>query len=311
MAKKVSQTELRQMMQKMKAEKPVAKNSKMKKYKLSSREVALIEEEKKRKREDELEERRKVARSAGVPDNFFDSAKTKAFLNLNKAPKKSILKNNAAAAAAMPKPGANSKATGHEWTSSGPMINKSLASEGGSSTKSKTSASFKTPSGGTIVHLQEEAQENQLPSDFFDDGKKKTEDAAGPGSEENGEDDTKLPEGFFDDPIMDAKARGIEYKNPEDEEWEAFKKEIAVEVAVSQDLQAEGELEETTERQLEEIEEQMQAWSRVRDIEIKKDVVDEKLKSKKPTENGDDSGDELELELEQMDEFLDWRLKKS
>jgi hypothetical protein len=33
-----------------------------------------------------------VAREAGVPDNFFDAAKTKAFLNLNKAPQKSILK---------------------------------------------------------------------------------------------------------------------------------------------------------------------------------------------------------------------------
>ena len=52
------------------------------------------------------------------------------------------------------------------------------------------------------------------------------------------------------------------YQNPEEEEWEAFKKEIAVEVAVSQDIQAEDELEETVERQIEEIDDQMRAWTR-------------------------------------------------
>jgi len=297
--KKVSQAELRQMMQKMKAEKPTAKNSKLKKYKLSAREIALLEEEKKRKLEEESEERRKMARTAGVPENFFDSAKTKAFLNLNKAPARSILKNSRPGASdSATKPLANSKASGKEWTSSAPVLNQSASSGGGSS-------KFKTPSGGTILHLQEEADQSQLPKDFFDSGKGKEVVPA-----EQEEEDNKLPEGFFDDPIQDAKARGIEYKNPEDEEWEAFKKEIAVEVAVSQDIQAEGELEETTERQLEEIEDQMQAWSRVRDIEIKKDVVDEKLKTKKSTGN-DEEEDIDELNLEEMDEFLDWRLKKS
>ena len=143
-----------------------------------------VEEEKKRKAEEAEEERRKFARTAGVPATFFDSAKTKAFLNLNKAPQKSILKNRRAApAAATPPPAANSKATGKEWTSSAPVINKH---------------SFKTPSGGVIKHLEEE---NEIPKDFFDSRK-----------EAEPEEDQTLPEGFFDDPVQDAKARGIEYK---------------------------------------------------------------------------------------------------
>ena len=35
-----------------------------------------------------------------------------------------------------------------------------------------------------------------------------------------------LPEGFFDDPKLDAKARKVEYKDPITEEWEKFQKSI-------------------------------------------------------------------------------------
>ncbi len=35
-----------------------------------------------------------------------------------------------------------------------------------------------------------------------------------------------LPEGFFDDPKLDAKARKVEYKDPMAEEWEKFQKSI-------------------------------------------------------------------------------------
>ncbi len=42
-----------------------------------------------------------------------------------------------------------------------------------------------------------------------------------------------LPEGFFDDPKKDAKARKVEYKDPELEEWEKFQKSIQKEEDVS------------------------------------------------------------------------------
>ena len=89
------------------------------------------------------------------------------------------------------------------------------------------------------------------------------------------------------------------FKDADEAEWEAFQKEIAVEVAASADLAATDQLEETVDRQLEEIDDQMRAWSRVRNIEIRKDDVDTKLRDKKTgvqndiktvvkTENSDD-----------------------
>merc|ERR1719260_539537 len=121
-ANKVSQETLRQMMQKMKAEKgETAKPDLKRKYKLSAKEIALMEQEKRKKREEIVQEKKDMAKNAGVPENFFDSAKTKAFLNLNKAPTKSILKKKEPSAA----PGANARATGNEWISSGPAVKKS------------------------------------------------------------------------------------------------------------------------------------------------------------------------------------------
>jgi len=135
MAKKVSQTEMRQMMQKLKGEKQ--DNDRKRKYKLSSKELALLELEKKRKVEEKLTQKKTVAQKAGVPENFFDSAKTKAFLNLGKAPQKSILKNSGSSAAsqqnkvskdgkASKTPSANVKAKGTEWTSSEPVLNNAI-----------------------------------------------------------------------------------------------------------------------------------------------------------------------------------------
>ena len=119
------------------------------------------------------------------------------------------------------------------------------------------------------------------------------------------------------------------FKNPEDAEWEAFKKEIAVEVSASVELAAEEQLSETTGRQLEEIDEQMRAWGRVREIEIKKDQVEEKIQNKKSIggleDDNEDSDEEVsrrkvtyfnlyhvfQLNEAEMDEFLDWRQKKT
>ena len=44
---------------------------------------------------------------------------------------------------------------------------------------------------------------------------------------------SSLPEGFFDDPKLDAKARKVEYKDPMTEEWDKFQKTIQKEDDVS------------------------------------------------------------------------------
>lgn len=74
--------------------------------------------------------------------------------------------------------------------------------------------------------------------------------------------DDTLPEGFFDDPIKDAKARNSEYKNPAEEEWEKFQQEIKEASDFSNAIMAEDQEEAITERQIDEIDEQMHNWNR-------------------------------------------------
>ncbi|XP_029178029.1 LOW QUALITY PROTEIN: zinc finger protein 830 [Nylanderia fulva] len=115
-----------------------------------------------------------------------------------------------------------------------------------------------------------------------------------------------LPEGFFDDPIMDAKVRNVEYKDPIEEEWEKFQKEIKEETAQSAQIIADDQEEATTERQLDEIEEQIRHWSRV--IDLAKHMEQVQGTDRKQENIDDDvlSSDEAEFE-----EFLDWRAKNS
>ncbi|XP_017797188.1 PREDICTED: zinc finger protein 830 [Habropoda laboriosa] len=115
-----------------------------------------------------------------------------------------------------------------------------------------------------------------------------------------------LPEGFFDDPILDAKVRNVEYKNPIEEEWEKFQKEIKEETAQSAQIIADDQEEATTERQLDEIEEQIRHWSRVMDLVKRKEQVQATDRKQKNADEDVSSGDEAEF-----DEFLDWRAKNS
>ncbi|XP_018340739.1 PREDICTED: zinc finger protein 830 [Trachymyrmex septentrionalis] len=174
---------------------------------------------------------------------------------------------------------------------------------------------------------------SNLPADFFDDNSKKvnnasvltqklenkekdsivnTTDVQHAEEEEKEKEKIKdtnqavLPEGFFDDPVMDAKVRNVEYKDPIEEEWEKFQKEIKEETAQSAQIIADDQEEATTERQLDEIEEQIRHWSRV--IDLAKCMEQVQGTDRKQENIGDDvsSGDETEF-----DEFLDWRAKNS
>ncbi|XP_066994904.2 zinc finger protein 830 [Anabrus simplex] len=120
--------------------------------------------------------------------------------------------------------------------------------------------------------------------------------------------DEVLPEGFFDDPMLDAKARNVEYKDPIEEEWEKFQKAMKEETTVSAQIIADDQEVATAERQIDEIDEQLRNWSRVLDLEKKKEEVVQAASSREGGENDDElsSGDEAEF-----DEYLDWRAKKS
>lgn len=118
----------------------------------------------------------------------------------------------------------------------------------------------------------------------------------------------QLPEGFFDDPKLDAKARHLEYKDPVEEEWEKFQKEIREADSESSAIIADDQEEATNERQMHEIEEQMKNWSRVLNLEKKKVEIIPTAKERDEELNEHDSSSEENLEF---DEFLDWRAKES
>ncbi|KAI4460197.1 hypothetical protein MML48_6g00015779 [Holotrichia oblita] len=170
-----------------------------------------------------------------------------------------------------------------------------------------------------VTETTETEPSNGVPDDFFDSKSKpltknliksnlnKNEPEQMDSMEIVGNSET-LPEGFFDDPKLDAKARNLEYKDPVEEEWERFQREIRDADSKSAAIIAEDQEEATNERQLDEIDEQMKNWSRVINLEKKKVEVigsindnDEKM----DVDDKETSGDE------DVDEFLDWRAKKS
>ncbi|XP_055903694.1 zinc finger protein 830 [Eupeodes corollae] len=167
--------------------------------------------------------------------------------------------------------------------------------------------------------LREPAHGNGgVPSDFFDNNAKPhTVSILSKGSIEisttkSTEADAKdevLPEGFFDDPIKDAKIRNLEYKDPQDEEWDRFQREIKEAATLSNEIIAGEQEEATVERQIKEIDEQIERWSKVLDLEKKKEYVSSKLKER-PVKMDEDSTDESEPDDENFDEFPDWRAKK-
>ncbi|CAG9807835.1 unnamed protein product [Chironomus riparius] len=157
-----------------------------------------------------------------------------------------------------------------------------------------------------------------IPDDFFDSKPKFTKSVKTKNPEvenENMQVDEALPEGFFDDPVKDAKARNLEYKDPVEEEWDKFQKEIKeAEIKSTNIINVEHE-EATVERQIDEIDEQIRNWSRVLEMEKKKEEIETKLKQEISTKDDSDiimkTSDTESDEDEDIPEFIDWRSKKS
>ncbi|GFU10495.1 zinc finger protein 830 [Nephila pilipes] len=166
----------------------------------------------------------------------------------------------------------------------------------------------------TISSETQSLSNNGLPSDFFDNTAKTVDSSVSlpvhqPEKEEKVKTSTNnvepLPEGFFDDPVLDAKARNIEYKDPIEEEWERFQKTIAEETNVSKTIIEEDLEVSTLERDIEQIDEQIQQWERVKNLQSLADDVKMNAPKKDGDKNDSSSTDE---DLEE-DDLLDWRSK--
>ena len=127
--------------------------------------------------------------------------------------------------------------------------------------------------------------ESGLPKDFFDNSNqlgeatKQVAEEKGPdydSHDNHGNDQTDtscLPKGFFDDPIKDAKARKVIYKNPMDEQWDEFQKVIAEENHKSENIIEEDVEELQVERNIEEIEEQIANWIKVNEMQKRAEIM--------------------------------------
>ncbi|KAM6990037.1 zinc finger protein 830 [Tautogolabrus adspersus] len=160
-----------------------------------------------------------------------------------------------------------------------------------------------------------------LPTDFFDSSVPSTPTISHSGSILKADEQEKtvdkkdntaeaLPEGFFDDPVRDAKVRKVDApKDQMDKEWEEFQKEIRQVNTKSDAIVAEDDEEGRLERQIDEIDEQIQCYKRVEILRDKRDVVKRKSLPRKEEQMEIDASNEDDEE-----ELLgllsgDWRAK--
>jgi len=276
--KKVSQADLRKLMSgSINKSGGASSATSSKRYKVSGRELALIEEQKRIKL---AEKERKAAKASAAA-----AALAATLPPTDAKPVKSILKNKASSAAPLqPQLSSTIKTPSSRILAAAPSTHPSAP-------PSATPASSLT----TASPAAKSIDLNQA-----DEGQPEAEDGK-----------TPLPEGFFDDPVMDAKARGVQYVDKEEEEWEAFQKEIEAEANVAQNILVEDRNEATVDRQIEEIDDQIQAWQRVNRLEKLKDEVESKLKPAKAQDKTEKalSDEESDDDLDDMQDFVDWRNK--
>ncbi|XP_006832382.1 PREDICTED: zinc finger protein 830 [Chrysochloris asiatica] len=171
----------------------------------------------------------------------------------------------------------------------------------------------------------QEATNSVLPDHFFDTNPPKAPLIPHSGSIEKAEIHEKvverrentaeaLPEGFFDDPEVDARVRKVDApKDQMDKEWDEFQKAMRQVNTISEAIVAEEDEEGRLDRQIGEIDEQIECYRRVEKLRNRQDEIKNKLREvltikelqKKEEENAD-SDDEGELQdlLSQ-----DWRVK--
>ncbi|XP_042329532.1 zinc finger protein 830, partial [Sceloporus undulatus] len=123
-----------------------------------------------------------------------------------------------------------------------------------------------------------------------------------------------LPEGFFDDPEVDAKVRKVDApKDQMDKEWDEFQKAIRQVNTISEAIVAEEDEEGRLDRQIGEIDEQIECFRRVEQLRDRQDIMKDKLKeammlraaqAKEEDDIGSDDEEELQDLLSQ-----DWRAK--
>ncbi|XP_077580158.1 zinc finger protein 830 [Stigmatopora nigra] len=165
-----------------------------------------------------------------------------------------------------------------------------------------------------------------LPADFFDSSIPSVPAVSHSGSITKAEEPEKsvekkdnmaeaLPEGFFDDPVRDAKVRNVDApKDQMDKEWEEFQKEIRQVNTKSEAIVAVDDEEGRLERQIDEIDEQIQCYKRVEMLRDKRDMAKRRYRPKTEEPMEIEACIKEEEEEDHEEELLgllyqDWRAK--
>lgn len=187
------------------------------------------------------------------------------------------------------------------------------------------------PNTSSVMHKTEippptrEVIPNCLPTDFFDSKTTAAPVVSHSGSIQKPETQEKtverkentaeaLPEGFFDDPEVDAKVRKVDApKDQMDKEWDEFQKAMRQVNTISEAIVAEDDEEGRLDRQIGEIDEQIECYRRVELLRNRQDLMKEKCKEAmrlKATQEKEDEaiGSEDEEELQDL-LSQDWRVK--
>uniref|UniRef100_A0A8C0UZM3 Zinc finger protein 830 n=1 Tax=Cyanistes caeruleus TaxID=156563 RepID=A0A8C0UZM3_CYACU len=234
--------------------------------------------------------------SSGLPADFFDEAQQdSASVQLSKGPGPSLLSGN--------------------------YDDEDDDEEEEQEQSNKSSVVHKTE----IPPPTQEVIANSLPADFFDTKTPAAPIVSHSGSIQKAEIQEKvverkentaeaLPEGFFDDPEVDAKVRKVDApKDQMDKEWDEFQKAMRQVNTISEAIVAEDDEEGRLDRQIGEIDEQIECYRRVELLRNRQDEMKEKLKEAMrlraaQEKEEEDVGSEDEEELQDL-LSQDWRVK--
>ncbi|XP_053204505.1 zinc finger protein 830-like [Panonychus citri] len=118
----------------------------------------------------------------------------------------------------------------------------------------------------------------------------------------------ELPKGFFDDPKVDAKIRNTPFKDPLEEEMDLFKKTIVAETIKAETMVEESLEELQIDRDYEEVDEQINQWAKVNELQVKAEKLKEKL-TNESKDNRNSEDEEEDLDLSEINVFSKWRAK--
>lgn len=122
---------------------------------------------------------------------------------------------------------------------------------------------------------------------------------------------TALPEGFFDDPDMDDKVRGVSRADNLEAEYEEFKKIMQTEEHKSDKIVEQDDLLRDVDRDLEEVDELINRWSKIEDLHNRREAIlkanKRKMEEKQINNKEADESDSSDVDL---NEILNLEIRK-